>query len=333
MKNYWKQIKPKLLFTLSGLLVLSSSLCGGCSNMTDETAARKYIAVICKSTDEFWDSSKMGAMDAGEELDVDITFEGPETEMEIDVQIQLVEKAIKNHADAIVLAPLDTDQLNPAIDKAVDAGIPVLTFDSDVTTKKRSATLGTNNINAGAIAARNAADLIGGTGKIAIIAPVKAAQTTIQREKGFRDSIKQEYKDNIEIVGTKYCNGDPKIAKEQTMEFLQQDPEIQCIYGANQGSAVGAARAIKEMKLQGKVKIVGFDSSDEEISYLEDGIIDGMMVQNPYNMGYLGVRNAYKLLQKKTIEEKIDTGATYVNRETLNDEDTQWLLYPLGKKE
>lgn len=320
-----------MLFTISGFLLTATVFCG-CSQSPEEENNRTYIAVICKSTDEFWDSSKQGARDAGRELETKITFEGPENETQIDAQIEMVDKAIKNGADAIVLAPLDTEKLNPVIEKAADAGIPVLTFDSDVTSPKRSATLGTNNINVGSIAARNAAELIGGEGQIAIISPIKGAQTTIEREKGFKDAIQLNYKGKIKIVGTKYCDGDPKKAKAMTLEFLDQYPDLKCIYGANQGSATGAARAIKERKLQGKIRLVGFDSSDEEISYLKEGVMDGMMVQNPYNMGYLGVRNAYKLLQHKAIEEKIDTGATYVNQENLNDEDTQWLLYPLGKK-
>jgi ribose transport system substrate-binding protein len=80
------------------------------------------------------------------------------------------------------------------------------------------------------------------------------------------------------------------------------------------------------------VSVIGFDSSDEEVNYMNGKILDGMMVQNPYNMGYLGVRNLNKTLDGETIESKIDTGVTYVDLDNLNDEDTQWLLYPLQEQ-
>lgn len=330
--------KKRNLPYLSVFLLAAASLLGGviltsCTGTEgQEEGKKRYIAVICKgSQHEFWKTVEQGAMDAGEELGAKVTFVAPEDESQIDVQIGMMEQAIKEEADAIVLAPLDTDKLNPVIDKAVNRGIPVLTLDSDVTTKTRVATIGTSNESAGAIAARNAVKRMGGKGKVAIISFVKGAQTAIARNKGFIQEIEDNHGDSIQVVGVKYCDGDVGKAKKQALEFMEKYPDINCIYGANEGSALGAAEAVKEKGLQEEVSVIGFDSSDEEIAYLQEGVIDGMMVQNPYNMGYLGVRNINKVLEEKTIEEKIDTGAIYVDAENLNDEDIQWLLYPLGK--
>lgn len=328
-----RSLKSKMAAVAAAVLLVGAALMG-CENpeSTEETQQR-YIAVICKgSQHQFWKTVEQGAMDAGEELGARVTFEAPEDETQIDVQIEMMEKAIAEKADAIVLAPLDTERLNAVIDQAVDAGIPVLTLDSDVTTKSRVATIGTSNESAGAIAARNAVDLMNGKGKVAIISYMKGVQTAVARNEGFIGEIEDNYKGEIEIVGTSYCQGDAEKAKKQAMDYLEKYPDLKCIYGANEGCALGAAAAVKEMGRQNVVTVIGFDSSDEEIAYLEEGIIDGMIVQNPYNMGYLGVRNINKVLEGRKIEEKIDTGATYVNRENLNDEDTQWLLYPLGKE-
>lgn len=315
------------LFLLGGVVMTS---CRGTENKEEEK--ERYIAVICKgSQHEFWKTVEQGAMDAGEELGAKVTFVAPEDESQIDVQIGMMEQAIEDEADAIVLAPLDTDKLNPVIDKAVNRGIPVLTLDSDVTTNTRVATIGTSNESAGAIAARNAVKRMGGKGKVAIIAHVKGAQTAIARNKGFAQEIEENHSGSIKIVGVKYCDGDAGVAKEQALEFMEKHPDLKCIYGTNEGSALGAAEAVKEMGRQEEISVIGFDSSDKEIAYLQEGVIDGMMVQNPYNMGYLGVRNIYKVLDEKSIEEKIDTGAIYVDADNLNDEDIQWLLYPLGK--
>lgn len=316
---------------VSALLVCGLGACG--SGDAEDMKEKRKIAVICKgSVHEFWKTVKQGAMDAGEELGLDVTFDAPEDESQVDVQIDMVETAIANRVDAIVLAPLDVERLNASIEEAHREGIPVLTFDSDVTTPVRVATIGTDNLTAGAIAGRNAASLMGGEGKVAVISFVEGAQTAIERNAGFIEELENNYKDTIEVVGVNFCGGDAEVAKQQAYDFIKKYPDLKCIYGANEGSAVGVAAAVKELGMQDDVIVIGFDSSEQEIAYLDEGIIKGMMVQNPYNMGYLGVRNINKVLDGMKIDEKLDTGATYVSRENLYDEDTQWLLYPLGKK-
>lgn len=314
---------------MAGLLSMMFCLCG-CEQTQTQVAdqEQKRIAVICKGEQhQFWQTVKAGAEEAGEELGVKITFEAPPDESQIDVQIEMVKKAIEEKADAILLAPLDTDRLNDVIDQADAEGIPVLTLDSDVTTDARVATIGTDNITGGAIAARNAIEQIGTEGKVAVIVHVRGAQTAIEREKGFVDEINKY--DGLQVVGSESCNGDPDLAKEQAEEFIKKNPDLKCIYATNEGSALGAAQAVQDTG----ITVIGFDSSDDEIRYLQDGWIQGMMVQNPYNMGYLGVRNIYKAMQGKKLEEKIDTGITYVDRNNLQDEDIEWLLYPMGKGE
>lgn len=332
IQKKFNRLKPVFF---AAVFVFTISAVTGCGKQSgDGVKNQRYVAVICKgSQHEFWKTVEQGAKDAGEELGIQVTFEAPEDESQIDVQIKMVENAIENGADAIVLAPLDTDLLNDVIEKAADKDIPVLTFDSDVTTKARVATIGTNNESAGAIAARNAANLMNGKGKVAIISHVEGAQTAIERNNGFIQEMQEKYSESIEIAGVEYCDGNPELAKEQAKQFIEENPDLKCIYGANEGCAVGIASAVEELGLKDKIIVIGFDSSDDEIAFLADGVIDGMMVQNPYNMGYLGVRNINKVLDGKDIEEKIDTGATYVNSENLYDEDTQWLLYPFGKDE
>lgn len=319
--------RKRILFQILSILSVVL-LCCGCENRNaaDTNQKKERIAVICKGEQhQFWQTVKAGTEDAGEELGVEISFEAPEDESQIDVQIGMVKKAIESRADAILLAPLDTDKLNDVIDQATEQGIPVLTFDSDVTTQSRVATIGTDNITGGSIAARNAIEQIGTKGKVAVISFVKGAQTANDREQGFIQEMGKY--EGIEIIGTEYCNGDPDLAKEQAETFIRENPDLKCIYATNEGSALGAAQAVQDSA----ITVIGFDSSDDEIKYLENDWIQGMMVQNPYNMGYLGVRNIYKSMQGKKIEEKIDTGITYVDRNNLQDEDIQWLLYPLGK--
>lgn len=343
MKRYWEKkkiISSKNKRVLAGVLMSTvllaeSIMMSGCSQREYKAEqSERYIAVICKGTQhEFWKSVEQGARDAGEEINAKITFEAPEDESEIKAQIEMVKKAIENKADAIVLAPLDTVQLNEVIEEAELEGIPVITLDSDVESNVRVATIGTDNEIAGAIAARKAADLIGEEGEIAIISYVKGAQTALARNSGFIQEIEAINGDSMRVVDIEYCGGESKVAKQQTKELINRYPDLKCIYATNEGSAVGVAAAVKSLGMQDDIVVIGFDSSEQEIAYLEEGYIDGMMVQNPYNMGYLGVRNINKVLNGESIEEIINTGATYVDRSNLQDEDTQWLLYPMGNEE
>lgn len=330
--RFFEKMKGMALGSLTALVLLSV-LCG-CGAENDNKETNGQIVVICKgSQHEFWQTARMGAEDACEEQGIAMTFVAPKDESEIDVQIGMVRDAIEDGADGILLAPLDAEKLNPVLEEAHEAGIEVITFDSDVSSPYPLSTIGTSNKAAGAIAARNAASMINAGCTIGVIAHVEGAQTAEERVGGFVEEMTQIMGSDVKLLDTFYCDGDVERARQAALAFMQENPELELIYGANEGSAVGAAKAVEEMGKAGQVHIIGFDSSDDEIAYLKSGVIDGMMVQNPYNMGYLGIRNLYKVIQGETVDEKIDTGVTYVNQENVEDEDIEWFLYPMGKPE
>lgn len=320
--------RRKATAVFSGILLVLTL--AGCGPQEKAEAKRPYIAVICKAAgQDFWLAAEKGARDAGEELGVRITFETPEDESHIQDQIQMVRNAVDHGADAVVLAPLDAEKLNPVIEEADKKGVRVLTIDSDVTSKKRVATIGTDNRTAGAIAARHAAALIGGSGKVAIVSHVEGSQTATERTEGFTEELKERYGDKIEVVGIRYCGGIAGRAKEEAAEFMEKYPDLRLIYATNEGSATGVGEAIAEAGAEDRVQAIGFDSSENEVQMMEDRAIDGILVQNPYNMGYLGVRYTCKVLQGENVEEKLDTGVSYVDRDNVDDDYSQWLLYPL----
>lgn len=322
-------MKKKIIVTLlTALMSLNFVGCGA----EKEVESDKYVAVICKGKEhEFWQAVEKGVIDAGEEMNIKTTFTAPENETQIDVQIELINEAIEEGADAILVAPLDTDALNSTLRTADEKGIPIITFDSDVTYSGRKANIGTENTTAGAIAAREAVNLIGKSGQIGIIKHGTDTQTALERTGGFVDTIENyEY---LEIVDTRCSEGgNIDKAKEEVTKMLTETPTIKLIYATNEGCAVGACEAVESMGLAGKVKIIGFDSSSAEIKYIENGTLNGMVVQNPYNMGYLGVRYSSKLIDGEALEDRINTGATYVNKDNLNEEDIELLLYPMGKQ-
>lgn len=308
--------------------LLLGALLTGCAGQ--QTAPDAEIYVICKSQDPYWDTTHWGAVDAGEEMGLHVVYEAPATEEELDEQIRMIREAVASGADAIVIAPLDTDALNEALRDATAQNIPVLTIDSDVSYAARAACISTQNRSAGAIAARQAASLLGGQGEVGIICHKADAQTAIERMGGFTDEL-DTYSD-ITVTDVKYCDGDVEKSREGTRELIEEHPDLRLIYATNQPGTVGACQAIEELGLADRITLVGFDYFDGADAYIKSGVLDGVMTQNPYNMGYLGVRYAKKLIDGMTVSANVDTGATYVDAGNLGDADIQWLLDPIVDK-
>ena len=250
---------------------------------------------------EFWRSVEAGAKKAGEELGVEVNFIGPEKETEIGKQVGMVENAINKKVSALGIAALDPDALAVVAKKAMDAKIPVVTFDSNVKDDITSSFIATDNKAAGAMAGEQLAKLINGKGKVAIVSHNPGTTTAIEREAGFREAL------------AKY-------------------PDIAGIYGTNEPSIFGVAKGVEEKGLTGKVALVGIDSSEDLAKFLEKGVISGLVIQDPYNMGYQTVQQLYKLSKGEKVEKRIDTGAILVTKENINNPDITKKMFPFGRK-
>ena len=170
-----------------------------------------------------------------------------------------------------------------------------------------------------------------GTRNVAIVALAEGSDVSDQRADGFAEVIQTE--EGVTIVETTYCNADRNTAKAQALELIEKYPDLELIYGVNQTSTLGICDAVAEKGLADKIDVIGIDSSEEEIEFLNTGVLDGFVVQSPYNMGYLGVRNAAKLIDGENVSLTVDTGVTFVNKDNLNNDEIQLLLYPLGKED
>ena len=297
-----------------------------CSNKSEDI----NIVIISKGyQQEFWKSVELGSKDAANELGVKVTFEGPEKETEIASQVKMVLDAIDNKASVIILAALDADLLSPVVEKAKNSGIKILTFDSNVRDELSLSFAATDNVAASNIAGEEMAKAIGKKGKVAIVSHIAGSQSAIDREKGFKDAI-SKYPD-IQIINTYYGDGDRKKSKAITADILKANPDIVGIYGTCEGAAVGVGDAVKDVNMMGRINIIGFDSSKDEINYINDGTINGTVVQNPYKIGYTSVKNAVEVLKGNEIEKNIDTGATYIGKNNINSQEAEKLIYPLGK--
>ncbi len=279
----------------------------------------------------FWVSVKLGADAAGEDFDVDVIWKGPPTETNIDNQISIIEDYINQRVDAIVMAATDSKALIPVVKRAISENIPVITIDSGIDSDLPASFIATDNILGANLAARTLVELIGGKGKVACIPFVPGSATSIWRETGFVDEIKK-YPD-VEIAAIQYSQSDVATAMSVTEDILTAFPDLGGIFAANEAGAIGASQAVLSRGLAGKVKIVAFDAATNEIEALKKGLIQALIVQNPYKMGYIGVKTALDVINGEEVSKRIDTGVSVVTMENLNNEDIQKVLNPAGEAE
>ncbi|MFA0760058.1 MAG: hypothetical protein HZLCBSQH_000146 [Candidatus Fervidibacterota bacterium] len=295
------------------------------------TKKRYRIAVVPKSVAfDFWLAVKAGAEKAAKEEGVDIIWRGPSDETDIAGQRAILENFITQRVDALVFAACDAKAMVPVAQKALKAGIKVITIDSGLDPDVSLCFVATDNLKGGRIAAETLAKLIGYEGKVGLIPFVPGAATSIQRERGFKEGLKKFPK--VRLVATLYSQSDVTKGMQVTENMLTAHPDLKGIFAANEPGAIGAARVLKARSLVGKVKLVAFDAAPTEIKALEEGVIQALIVQNPFRMGYDGVKMAVKALRGEKIPKRIDTGVSVVTKENMNRPDILRLLYPLGKK-
>jgi len=277
----------------------------------------------------FWQTVRAGADKAGADFGARTIWKGPALETDIAGQIAIIEDYINKKIDAIVMAACDTKALVPVIQKAVDKGIPVIIFDSGVDSDLPLSFVATNNEAGAYQAGEMLVKLVGGRGDVACIPFVPGAATSILRERGFKAALAKH--PGIKLVATQYSQSEVATAMAVTENILTAHPDLAGIFAANEAGSIGAYQALKARGLLGRVKLVGFDASPNEIVMLQSGGIQALVVQNPYAMGYLGVKAALDALNGKKVERRIDTGVTLVTMDNFSDPKVQRLLYPLGK--
>ncbi len=294
-------------------------------------ASAGEIAVIVKTENSnFWQNVKGGAMNAQKELAGahTVSFQGPEAETNVVEQVNMMDNAINRKVSGIVLAPSDPDALAAPVKKAWENGIPVVIIDSrlnDGSEQYYQSFLATDNRAAGAAAAKAVIDAAGSEGKISIMSFTPGAGSAIDRVGGFEDYIKEN--SNLQSIGTFYSQADMVTALNQTIDVLASHSDLTAIFGANEPTAVGMARAIKQQGYGGKITAVGFDGNQDLQEFVNDGTLDGIIVQSSYQMGYKGVLTINDILDGKKVEKYIDTGIVYVTKDNINTEEAKAVLY------
>lgn len=291
-----------------------------------KAADKIYIPLISKGFQhQFWQAVKAGADKAAKEFDIQVTFEGPDTEAQVDKQIDMLSAALAKHPAAIGFAALDSKAAIPLLKKAQSEKIPVIAFDSGVDSEIPVTTCSTDNVAAAALAADKMAALIGNEGKVALVVHDQTSRTGIDRRDGFVKQIKAKYP-KIEIVDIQYGAGDQLQSTEITKSIITAHPDIKGFFGANEGSAIGVVNGVKESK-KSKIVIIGYDSGKAQKQAIMDGVMAGAITQNPVGIGYETVKAALAAVKGKPVEKHIDTGFYWYDKSNITDPKIAAVLY------
>ncbi|MCX5544129.1 ABC transporter substrate-binding protein [Paraburkholderia sp. CNPSo 3076] len=310
------------------LLTVSAMLCAAFS--TGAYAAGGEIAVIVKTVNSnYWQNVQKGANAAlAETKGYTMTFQGPAAESDIADEVNMVENAVNRHVAGIVLAPSDPDALVPAIKKAWEAHIPVVLIDSAISDSGKpyyQSFLSTDNEKAGELCAQALIARVGQTGKIAVMSYVPGAGSEVGRVGGFRKYIAAHSK--LQIVGPYYSQSQMATALNQTTDVLSANPDLKGIFGANEPTAVGMGRALKQAGKAGKLVAVGFDGNEDLQGFVRDGTIQAIAVQGSWQMGNKGIQTVVGVIEHKPVAKLVDTGVVMVDKPNLDSQEAKNVLY------
>ena len=287
------------------------------------------IPKVLDDSSDFWRVLVEGVQMAALEYEVKLEFMAPEKEEDFKTQNTLIEEAIKRKPDVILLAAADYEKTYNAAKEIKDTGIKLVIIDSGMKQEIADITVATDNIQAGIRVGAVTKKLVQKDGKIGVISFVKNSKTAMDREEGLKIGLSD---DSNKIEAIYYCYSNYDKAYDGTVELLTDYPDISVLVGLNQYSAVGAARAIKDMAMDTKVKLVGIDSSMEQIQYLEEGIFEAIVVQKPFNIGYLGVEKALKLLNGDYVPKQLDSGCALITKDNMFIGMNQKLIFPFNEE-
>lgn len=336
-----KSQKARKLLSVLLILSICAALAAGCrerdlfADKPEESGGssrKQKVTLITKSTNSaFWESVYSGASAASTEYNMELVFEGPDNEEDYETQNQMIYQAVEEGTDAIVFSAVDYEANARAIDEAARSGVKIIVIDSDVHSGKVSCRIGTDNYEAGCTAGEAALDSKESVLNMGIVNFDKTTENGQSREKGFRDTVEKDERTVIK----KSINVLSSIAdaKEGTRQMMQEHPDINTIVTFNEWTSLGVAAAILELNAADTTKVVAFDSHVRCVDMLETGEVDALVVQNPYAMGYLGVENAYRVLNNYDLKaEEINTAVKLVTKENMYTDECQRMLFAFDEE-
>lgn len=336
-----KTLRISLIVLLCAAIWITITSCFNSPPDYMNTVKTRNIHMIVKmSRGEYWNTVKLGAEAAAKEFNVNLTFKAPNSESDIDEQIQMVEDSIAAKADVIILAASSYMGLAQAVDRAAYYKIPVISVDAEVGSARVTSYVGSNSYEAGQKSAERLIQLLNGSGEIGIINFTNStsgdkseasssmdigARDADEREKGFLNYAARY--PNIQVVQISYTSSEISEAEDLTRLMLIKHPKLRGIATLNEIASQGAAKVIQSLG-KNNIKVVAFDSSASMMELLQDGTVQATVIQNPFSNGYLAVKHAAEVIQGVEVPERVDTGTKLIDLDNMLWQENQKLLFP-----
>jgi ribose transport system substrate-binding protein len=287
-----------------------------------------YISIVSKGFQhQFWQAVKKGAEDEATKEGASVNFMGPDTESNVDQQLNMLQTELAKKPAALCFAALDSKAATPLLQQFQSQKIPVIAFDSGVDSDIPLTTVATDNVAAAALAADKMAAAIGNSGKVGVIIHDQTSRTGIDRSNGFVNQMKEKYP-NIEIIGPQYGGGDQAKSADLAKAMLQANPDMKGFFGGNEGSIIGVLNAVDELHLNGKLTVIGYDSGQKQIDSIKSGTELGAVQQNPIGIGAKCVEYAMKAIKGETgFDKVVDTGFIWADKSNIDSAEVQAVLY------
>lgn len=317
-------MKRKIKYHLLAAALLASLWMHGCTRQEPVVE----VALVLKTTvetAEFWGQVMSGVNAAAEEFGVDLTITGASAETAVDEQIDLVEDVIQAKPDVMILVASDFNRLISVTEEAVEAGIQVVTMDSDVNTEARACYVASNNYRIGSNLGKQLLDAVP-AGRVAILSHSSVASSGIERAQGALDAMQDS--GQIEVLGVFDCENKMGRAREITEELLLQYPDLDAFVCTNEVCNRAVATCLVEKGLAGQIIIIGCDNSQPQIQYLEQNAIQGIVIQRPFNMGYEAVAQAVKVARNEPVDNFVEISCVNITRDNMYNSENQKLLFP-----
>ena len=317
----------RLIWSFAVVAVLA-----GCSRATDD--GRLTIAVIPKGTAQvYWQSIHAGAEKAAQELDVSIIWRGPLREDDRSAQVSEVQGFVTRGVSGIVLAPLDDSALVAPVAEAAQAKIPVVVIDSGLRGSDYVSFVATDNRKGGELAGDGLASMLPAGGNVVLLRYAEGSASTTEREAGFLEAVARH--PNLKVISqNQYAGVDIEGAYKKSESLLSRfkkpdgSLDVDGIFCPNESSTLAMLRVLGDSGWAGKVKFIGFDASDALVKGLTAGHLDGLILQDPVKMGYLGVKTMVAHLRGTPVDKRIDTGVQLVTRQNMSQPEMNALLHP-----
>lgn len=320
-----------ILLVILGLLGAGAGIFGRRSR-EEEKLSLIYIPKIIDETNDFWTALLEGARTAAEEYGVHLEVKAPDSEEDYEGQNALIQEILEREEkpDALIISPVSYTQSTHFLERIKEQGIALVLIDSEVDKDIGDLMVSTDNLEAGKKLGEYVKKILPEGKKVAVVGHVEGASTAMEREKGFREGMGERQEDYVEVV---YCGSQYQRAYELSEKLMEKYPDLGVIAGLNEYSAVGAARAVRDLKAADQISMVGIDSSQEGITMMEQGVFQGFVLQKPFKMGYLGVKYTIEMLRGEKVPSRINAGSELVTPVNMYTEEHEKLLFPFKERQ